>query len=212
MKMIKTDILNWKNEKVGQVDVPSPVFQASLQKHLLYDVVKWQLACRRRGTHQAKTRAQVRGGGAKPFRQKGTGRARQGSSRSPLLEGGGVIFPPSPRDYSYSINRKQKQKALCVALSYLYKNKCVKVVESIEVKKSKTKELENTLKGVNVKKSLLIDHKIDKKVLRACRNLKNYRYGNCDLVNVYELLKFNYIILTKQSLPLLSKRCGVEIT
>ena len=117
MKMIKTDVFNWENKKVGQVEVPEPLFETPLRKDLLYDVVRWQLACRRRGTHKAKTKSEVRGGGAKPFRQKGTGNARQGSSRSPLLEGGGVIFPPTPRDYSYNLNKKQKKKALCVALS-----------------------------------------------------------------------------------------------
>ena len=207
---MKVDVKNWKNETVSTVDLLKDVFSAPIDKPLMHSVVRWQLACRRQGTHQAKTRAMVRGGGAKPFRQKGTGRARQGSSRSPLLEGGGVIFPPSPKDYSYSFNKKQKQKALRSALSYLYQNKAVKVVDEMKTKKGKTKELVELLKVLKTSKALLIDHSTDSHFSRSARNLKDCRYGSVGLLNVYELLKYSHLIVTKDTLPELYKKCGVK--
>ncbi len=117
--MAKVDVLDWDKKKVGSAELPADVFEQPVKKAVLHSLVKWQLASRRRGTHKAKSKGEVRGGGKKPFKQKGTGSARQGSSRSPLMPGGGVVFPPKPRNYEYSIPKKMKQLGFRSALSHL---------------------------------------------------------------------------------------------
>ena len=119
--MASVDVLDWKKKKVGSVELPATVFEQEVRKDLLHTVVRWQLASRRAGTHQAKTRGMVRGSSAKPFKQKGTGNARQGNKRSPLLRGGAITFGPEPRDYSYTLPKKIKKKAMKSALSHLMK-------------------------------------------------------------------------------------------
>src|SRR5260221_12023062 len=117
--MVSLAVVNFENKKISDVDVPEEIFKAEVKRHILQTVVRWQLACRRAGTVATKTKGLVRGGGKKPFKQKGTGNARQGSSRSPLMPGGGTAFGPQPRDYSYTLPKKVKQSGLRVALSYL---------------------------------------------------------------------------------------------
>jgi large subunit ribosomal protein L4 len=198
--MATTTVLNWKKEKIGEIELPSEVFEAPIRKDILREVVLWQLASRRRGTHQTKTRAFVRGGGKKPFKQKGTGNARQGSSRSPLMPGGAVLFGPQPRDYSFSLPAKVRQAGLRNALSYLVSQGRFHVVEDMKAE-GKTKELFARLGKFGVEKAVLIDAKEDQLFRRAARNLDNFRYYSVAGLNV---------IVTRSSLEQIIARCGKE--
>src|SRR5687767_517859 len=155
MAGIKIPVYNWSKKEVGDVSFPEEILNAPLRKDLLQEVVKWQLACRRQGTHSTLVKAEVRGGGKKPFKQKGTGNARQGSTRSPLMPGGGIIFGPKPRDYSYTLPKKIKQAGLKTALAYLHKEGRFFVVKDMTVKNVKTKELADSLTKFGLKKALL---------------------------------------------------------
>ena len=198
--MATVEVLNWDKKKVGSVELAAEVFEIPVQKEILQTVVRWQLACRRRGTHKAKTRGEVSGGGKKPFKQKGTGNARQGSSRSPLMPGGGITFGPLPRDYSYQLPKKVRQQGLRTALSYLKKEGRLFIVDSMKSTDGKTKELAQRLEGFGLKKSVLIDAEADKSFSRASRNLPNFRYYGVEGMNVYDLLKYDGAVVTKGSL------------
>lgn len=200
-------VTDWNKKKVSEVELPDEVFGKELRKDLLNQVVKWQLASRRQGTHKAKTRSEVRGGGKKPFKQKGTGNARQGSSRSPLNPGGAVLFGPTPRDYSYTLPRKAKKNGLKVALSYLAQNGKFFVVSDME-SEGKTSELNNRLKKFGVEKAVLVDATENVMFKRAARNLDKYRYYSADGLNVFDLLKYDTAIVTESSLEKILKRCG----
>ena len=203
--MTKIEILNWKKEKVGSADLSDDIYTKELRKDLLQTVVRWQLACRRRGTHKVKTRAEVRGGGKKPFKQKGTGNARQGSSRSPIMESGGVAFGPSPRDYSYTLPKALKRTAIKNALSYLVSQNKFYVVEDMK-SDGKTNELTKRLKNFGVEKTVMIDSVNDDAFARATRNLKNVRYYSAEGLNVYDLLKYDSAIVTKSALDSIAAR------
>lgn len=205
---MKLPVLGWNKKEVGEVSVPKEIFGAAVRKDLLQVVVKWQLACRRQGTHKVLEKGEVRGGGKKPFKQKGTGNARQGSSRSPLMPGGGVIFGPKPRDYSYSLPRKLKQAGLKSALSYLQQEGKLFVVKDMTSKEGKSKELATRLKDFGLNKALLVDQAGDEKFARASRNLKNYRYTQVDGLNVFDLLRYDAAVVTESSLEKIVARCG----
>ncbi len=205
---MKLSVLGWNKKEVGSISVPEEVFGAAVRKDILQTVVKWQLACRRQGTHKVLTKAEVRGGGKKPFKQKGTGNARQGSSRSPLMPGGGVIFGPKPRDYSYSLPKQLRRAGLRSALSYLHKEGRFFVVKDMTSQDGKTKELSQRLKDFGVNKALLIDGAGDDKFARASRNLKGYRYTQVDGLNVFDLLKYDAAIVTESSVEKILARCG----
>jgi large subunit ribosomal protein L4 len=207
--MAKVDVLDWDKKKVGSVDLSADVFEQPVKKAVLHAVVKWQLASRRKGTHKAKNKSEVSGGGKKPFKQKGTGSARQGSSRSPLLAGGGVVFPPTPRNYEYTMPKKQKQAGLKSALSYLYGAGKLFVVDSMESSAGKTKDLSSVLKKFGIAKAVLIDGKENVQFKRAARNLPKYRYYGVEGLNVYDLLKYDTAIISKESLAGIETRCGV---
>ncbi|MCB0413548.1 MAG: 50S ribosomal protein L4 [Bdellovibrionales bacterium] len=204
--MAKLNLIDWSNKSVGEVEASSDIFEAPVRKDILHSIVRWQLAGRRQGTHQAKTRAMVSGGGKKPFKQKGTGNARQGSTRSPLLEGGGVIFGPKPRDYSFSIPKKVKRQALKSALSYLQGEGRLRVVDSMESKDGKTKSLKTSLDGLDLRKALLIDSQINEMFARASKNLPTFKYITVAGVNVFDLLKYDNAIITKSGLEKLEAR------
>lgn len=208
--MASVAVMNWNKEKVSSVELSDEVFGVSVRRDILHAVVRWQLASRRRGTHQAKTRAMVSGGGRKPFKQKGTGQARQGSSRSPLLEGGGVIFPPSLRDYSYTLLRKVKRQGMASALSYLKEKGHLFVIEEMASSEGKTKELAQRLKSFGVHKVLLVDGQINPLFQRAARNLPQVRYNNPEGINVYDLLKYNCLLMTPRAVAAVEARCGKE--
>lgn len=207
--MAKATILNWDKKNVGEVELPAAVFEQPLRKDLLHTVVRWQLACRRQGTAMSKTKGLVSGGGKKPFKQKGTGNARQGSTRSPLNPGGGAIFGPAPRDYSYNLPRKVKQAALRTALSYLQSSGKLFIVEDMK-SQGKTGELAKRLKTFGVEKAVLIDQESNAMFDRASRNMTSFRYYSVDGLNVFDLLKYDTAIVTKSSLNRILSRCGVE--
>ena len=205
---IKLPVLGWNKKEVGEVSVPKEIFGADVRKDILQVVVKWQLACRRSGTHSTLEKGDVSGGGKKPFKQKGTGNARQGSSRSPLNPGGGVIFGPKPRDYSYSLPKQLKKAGLRSALSYLHKEGRFFVVKDMTSKDGKAKELNTRLQEFGVTKALLVDQAADANFARASRNLKNYRYTKVDGLNVFDLLKYDAAVVTESSLEKILARCG----
>lgn len=206
--MASVDVLSWDKKKVGSVDLNADVFDIPVKEEILQTVVRWQLACRRQGTHKAKTRGEVSGGGKKPFKQKGTGNARQGSSRSPLMPGGGITFGPVPRDYSYVLPKRVKRLGLRTALSQLKKEGRLFVVDSMKSSDGKTKEFAKRLKAFGADKAVLIDSSLDAGFDRATRNIDKVRYYSVDGLNVYDLLKFGTAIVTKDSVGKIVERCS----
>lgn len=205
-----TNVLNWKKEKVGTVELPADVFATPVKKEILHTVVKWQLAGRRAGTHMTKTKGLVSGGGKKPFKQKGTGNARQGSTRSPLMPGGGTTFGPEPRSYSFALPKKMRRLGLCMALSYLNKEGRLFVVDSMDSKDGKTNELNKRLTGFGLKKAVLLDSALNEKFDRASRNMRTFRYSGVEGMNVFDLLKYDAAIITKDSVAKIVERCSLE--
>lgn len=207
--MATVNILNWKKEKVGQVELASDVFEVEVKKDVLHSVVRWQLASRRAGTHMTKTKGLVSGGGKKPFKQKGTGNARQGSTRSPLMPGGGTMFGPQPRSYAYVLPKKTRKVALRMALSHLLKEGKLTVVDTM-ASEGKSSELNKRLKSFGVSKAVLIDSTSDEKFNRAARNLTSYKYFPVEGLNVFDLLKFDHAVITKNSVQKIVERCSLE--
>ena len=205
--MPQIDVLQWSREKVKSIELPDIVFAGPIKKHILHEVVKWQLAKRRQGTHKVKTRSEVSGGGKKPLKQKGSGRARQGSIRSPLMKGGGVIFGPSPRNYSYTLGKKVKKAGLRSALSYLFQQKRFHVVSEMTSESGKTKELFKRLQTFGISKAVLIDSLEVPLFKRAAKNLPGFRYYSTKGLNVYDLLKYNTAIVTENALAGIIERC-----
>ncbi len=205
---VKIPVLNWDKKEVGSVNFPEEILNTPVRKDIIQAVVKWQLACRRQGTHSSLSKGLVRGGGKKPFKQKGTGNARQGSTRSPLNPGGGVIFGPKPRDYSYTLPKKVKQAGLKTALAYLHKEGRLFIVKDMTSKEGKTKELSSRLKDFGLERALLIDANSDQNFKRAARNLKSFRFRNVEGVNVFDLLKYNGAVFTESSVEKVLSRCG----
>lgn len=204
--MATTHVLNWKKEKIGQVDLPSEVFEAEVKNEVLYDVVRWQLATKRQGTHATKTKGLVSGGGKKPFKQKGTGNARQGSTRSPLMPGGGTTFGPQPRSYAYVLPKKVRRLGLRMALSHLHKEGRLFVVDSMKCE-GKTNELFKRLKTFGLHKAVLVDSQVDDIFQRAARNLESFKYFPVEGVNVFDLLKYDAAVITKESVAKIADRC-----
>jgi large subunit ribosomal protein L4 len=207
--MATVNILNWKKEKVGQVELSSDVFEVEVKNDVLHSVVRWQLAARRQGNAMTKTKGMVSGGGKKPFKQKGTGNARQGSTRSPLMPGGGTIFGPVPRSYAYVLPKKTRKVALKMALSHLFKEGKLTIVDSM-ASEGKTTELNKRLKSFGVNKAVLIDATTDEKFSRAAKNLQNYKYFPVEGLNVFDLLKFDHAVITKGSVQKIVDRCSLE--
>ena len=209
--MSKLDVLSWTGSKSSQTaDAGNSLFVKEINKELMHELVNWQLARKRQGTHKAKTRSEVRGGGKKPFRQKGTGHARQGSIRSPLLEGGGVMHGPQPRSYDWALPKKIRKKALQTALSYLHSEGRLSVVENMKSPEGKTNDLSKSFKKFGWEKALLVDEKQDEKFKRACKNLKKFKFIAVEGLNVYDLLKFDRVVFTPESLKAVNKKCGVN--
>lgn len=205
--MAKVSIYSWDKKASGDIELPKDIFEQEIRKDVLHAVVRWQLACRRQGTHSTKTKGLVSGGGKKPFKQKGTGNARQGSSRSILMPGGGTAFGPTPRDYSYTLPKKTRQAGLKIALSYLLKNEKLWIVKDM-ASEGKSNELNKRLVKFGLKKALLVDVKEEALFKRAAKNLKNYRYMSADGINVYDLLKYDGAVLTKGTVDKLVARMG----
>ncbi len=207
--MATVNVLNWKKEKIGQLELNSDTFEVEVKKDVLHSVVKWQLACRRQGTHMTKTKGLVSGGGKKPFKQKGTGNARQGSTRSPLMPGGGTMFGPVPRSYGYVLPKKMRKVALKMALSHLLKEGKLAVVDSMN-SEGKTAELNKRLKSFGINKAVLVDKSTNENFGRAAKNLTNYKYYPVDGLNVFDLLKYDFAVITKDSVAKIIERCSSE--
>jgi len=210
MSTVTVDVFDLENKKSGEIKLNADVFKQDVRLDIMSELVRAGQAGKRQGSHNIKTRAEVRGGGAKPFRQKGTGRARQGSSRSPLLRSGGVIHGPKPRKYSIKIGAKVKKLGIRSALSYLLSKKSLVVVEDMVSKEGKTKELKQKLQKF-APKSLLVDHDKNMLFLRACRNLPYYQLLEVRGLNVYELLKYNHMICTRNAVKKIHEIYGKRI-
>jgi large subunit ribosomal protein L4 len=212
---MKLDLYNLTNEKIGEVEVSDEVFAAEVRPHLFHEVVKMQLANRRRVTHKGKTRSEVSGGGKKPFKQKGTGHARQGTSRSPHMVGGGWAFAKRNRDYSYSLNKKKCRAALRSVISMVVGAGKVKVVDNFDVAEIKTKAVAQTLNTLQMDRALVVDCKdgvreyttLNNENLRlSVRNLTNYKYLRPEGVNVYDVLHYGGVVVTRAGLEKLEAR------
>ena len=204
--MSKVDVLSWKKEKVGSIDLAQDVFAVDVRKDILHTVVNWQLASRRQGTAMVKTKGLVAGGGKKPFKQKGTGNARQGSTRSPLMPGGGKMFGPQPRSYAFALPKKIRQLGLRMALSHLNKEGRLFVVESM-TSEGKTKELAQRLEKFGVQRAVLIDAGVNETFKRASANLPKFKYFPVEGLNVFDLLKYDTAIISKESVAKIEERC-----
>ncbi len=199
--MPKINVLNMKGESVEELDLNADIFDVEINEHAVYTVVKNLLANKRQGTQSTLTRAEVRGGGRKPWRQKGTGRARQGSIRSPQWKGGGVVFAPKPRDYSYTTPKKIKRLALKSVLTSKVKENELIVVDSINFDAPKTKEMVKMLEAIKAdKKALIVIKRPELNVIKSAANLPTVCTTNANTLNVYDILKYNSLILTKEAL------------
>jgi large subunit ribosomal protein L4 len=192
--------------KVLQPELNEAVFGVKTRPHLLHAAVVMQLANRRGGNAATKSKGLVRGGGKKPWRQKGTGRARAGSIRSPLWVGGGTIFGPQPRDYSYRIPKKARREALLSALSLKKSDGKIVVIEKLELAQAKTKLMASALADINVSSALIIIAEADETIERSARNLPNVKVLRVQGLNVYDLLRYEYLILTEPALKLIEQR------
>lgn len=208
--MAKVEVLNWKKEKTGTVELPATTFEVEVKPSVLHAVVKWQLDSRRQGNAATKTKGLVSGGGKKPFKQKGTGNARQGSTRSPLMPGGGTAFGPEPRSYSFTMPKKMRKLGLKMALSHLLKEGKLLVVDSLAVS-GKTKDIAKNLKSLGLAKGVLIDAKLEQKTHQAARNLPKFRYYGVEGLNVYDLLKFDGAVISKTSIDAIVGKCSTEV-
>jgi large subunit ribosomal protein L4 len=207
--MATANVLNWKKEKVGTVELSKDIFEVPVRKEILHEVVQWQLAKRRAGTHMVKTRSLVSGGGKKPFKQKGTGNARQGSTRSPLMPGGAKLFGPVPRSYEYALPKKVRKLGLKMALSHLTSEGRLFVIENMK-SDGKTAEMAKRLKSFGLAKAVLVDLKTDDKFKRATDNLEKFKYFSVDGLNVFDLLKYDAAVVTKESLAQIVDHCTAK--
>lgn len=195
--MASVSIYNMEGKEVGTIELNDAVFGVEVNEHLVHMAVLNQLANKRQGTQKAKTRSEVSGGGRKPWRQKGTGHARQGSTRAPQWTGGGVVFAPTPRDYSFKINKKEKRAALKSALtSRVQENKLI-VLDELKFDGIKTKAMANVLNSLNVSKALVVTKDIDTNVVLSARNIPDVQTALPSTINVYDILKYNTVVLTK---------------
>jgi len=199
--MIELALHNVKGKEIGEISLKGDIFNTKINKYLIHQVVKRYLAGKRRGTASTKNRSEVRGGGAKPWRQKGTGRARAGTIRSPIWVGGGIVFGPTPRDYSFSLPKKMKVAALKSVLSDKVKNNEIIILDKLSLKENKTEKMVEILENLKAfKKPLVIIEKEDKNIEQAIRNIKGAMALPVSKVNTYDLLNQGKIIFTKGAL------------
>ena len=197
--MANVSVYNMEGKEVGKIDLNDAVFGVEINEHLVHMAVVQQLANNRQGTQKAKTRSEVSGGGRKPWRQKGTGHARQGSTRSPQWTGGGVVFAPVPRDYSFKLNKKEKRIALKSALtSRVQENKFI-VLDELKLDEIKTKKFQEVLNNLKVNKALVVLNDNDQNVMLSARNLPFIRTALTNTINVYDVMKYNTVIVTKDA-------------
>ena len=195
--MANVSVYNIEGKEVGKIDLSDAVFGVEVNEHLVHMAVVSQLANNRQGTQKAKTRSEVSGGGRKPWRQKGTGHARQGSTSAPQWTGGGVVFAPVPRDYSFKMNKREKRAALKSALtSRVEENKFI-VIDEINFEEAKTKNFANILKNLDVSKALVVLEDDNKNAELSARNIADIKTAKTNTINVYDILKYNTVITTK---------------
>lgn len=204
--MSTVSVFNIKNEKVGEIELNEKVFDLVVKEHLLHDVVKMQLAGRRAGNACTKTRIEVSGGGAKPWRQKGTGRARAGSNTSPIWRGGGVAFGPKPRDYSLKLNRKVKKQALAMAMSARLQEGNLIVLDDFTLDTIKTKDFVNVMKVLDIQNGLIITPGLNENVDRSGRNVNGFKVLSTEGLNVYDILLHKKLVLLQPAIEGLEKR------
>ena len=195
--MANVSVYNIEGKEVGSIELNDAVFGVEVNEHLVHMAVVNQLANNRQGTQSAKTRSEVSGGGRKPWRQKGTGHARQGSTRAPQWTGGGIVFAPVPRDYSFKMNKREKRAALKSALtSRVEENKFI-VIDEINFEEAKTKNFANILKNLDVSKALVVLEDDNKNAELSARNIADVKTAKTNTINVYDILKYNTVITTK---------------
>ncbi len=197
--MANVAVVNMNGEQVGNIDLNDAIFGIEANENAMHLAVVQYLANQRQGTQSAKTRAEVRGGGRKPWRQKGTGRARQGSIRSPQWTGGGVVFAPKPRDYSFKLNRKVKRLALQSALSTKVAEGKIIVLDELTLAEVKTKEMTKVIANINCGKALIVMDGSNTNVMLSARNIPNVKTASVNTINVYDLLKYNTLVVTKDA-------------
>ena len=195
--MANVAVYNMEGKEVGKLDLKDAVFGVEVNEHLVHMAVLQQLANNRQGTQKAKTRSEVRGGGRKPWRQKGTGHARQGSTRAPQWTGGGVVFAPVPRDYSFKINKKEKRAALKSALSSRVQENKLIVFDELKLDEIKTKKLAEVLKNLNVEKALVVINDNDQNIVMSARNIPTVKVAQTNTINVFDILKYSNVVVTK---------------
>ena len=195
--MANVSVYNMEGKEVGTMELNDAVFGVEVNEHLVHAVVVAQLANKRQGTQKAKTRSEVSGGGRKPWRQKGTGHARQGSTRAPQWTGGGVVFAPTPRDYTIKLNKKERRLALkSVLTAKVQENKFI-VLDELKFDEIKTKNFQTVLNNLNVNKAMVVLNDNDKNVVMSARNIPNVITAQTNTINVYDILKYNTMIVTK---------------
>ena len=197
--MANISVFNIEGKEVGSIELNDAVFGVNVNEHLVHMAVVAQLANKRQGTQKAKTRSEVSGGGRKPWKQKGTGHVRQGSTRSPQWKGGGVVFAPTPRDYTINLNKKEKRIALKSALtSRVLENKFI-VVDDFSMGEIKTKKMQQTLNNLNVKKALVVCAENEKNTVLSVRNIYGVKAASPKTINVYDILKYNTVVASKDA-------------
>ena len=198
--MAKVSVYNMKGDEVGNIELNDEIFGADVNEHLIYMAVKQQLANRRQGTQKAKTRSEVSGGGRKPWRQKGTGHARQGSTRSPQWTGGGVVFAPVPRDYSFKMNKKEKRAALKGALTDKVQKGSIIVLDELKMEEKKTKAFAEVMKNIKAPcKTYVGIGDNEQNVILSARNLPGVKTSVSDLINVYDIMNAKTLVVTKEA-------------
>jgi len=204
--MSAVKIVNVENQEVGEIALDPNVFDVEIKEYLLHDMVRFQLAGRRVGTACTKTRVEVKGGGKKPWKQKGTGRARSGSRTSPLWRGGGVVFGPKPRDYSFKLNKKVSRQALAVALSAKKSSDNLMVLDDFPMEVVKTKNFLRVMKNLNVGNGLIVLSERDENLHKSARNVKDFKVLSVDGLNVYDILLHEKLVLLKPAVSGLEQR------
>lgn len=197
--MANVSVYNMEGKQVDTIELSDAVFGVEVNEHLVHLAVKQQLAANRQGTQKAKTRSEVSGGGRKPYRQKGTGHARQGSTRAPQLTGGGVVFAPVPRDYTISMNKKEKRAALKSVLTSRVQENKLYVLDELKLGEIKTKDMKNVLDSLKVEGALVILNENDQNVILSARNLAGVKTALTNTINVYDILKYGNVVVTKDA-------------
>ena len=197
--MANVSVYNMEGKEVGTMELNDAVFGVEVNEHLVHMAVLQQLANNRQGTQKAKTRSEVSGGGRKPWRQKGTGHARQGSTRAPQWTGGGVVFAPVPRDYSFKMNKKEKRAALKSVLTAKVQENKVVILDELKFDDIKTKAMVNVLNNVKAEKAIVVLKENDEKVMLSARNIADVQTSLVNTINVYDILKHNTLVMTKEA-------------